>query len=192
MMHIVTRVKSNAVAYAYPPKKERGRPQPELQTAMVTMYGKKGVVQFLCLDLDLLWGQGLYQELRFVLVQRGKQRSILVSTELTLEATDVIELYGHRFKIESMFRELKQVTGAFNYNFWRKSMPKLNRYLRKGNPQSVEQIIDEQERSNILLTIKAIEGYVMCACIVMGILQFISVHFSDKAPQLFFRYLKPP
>lgn len=205
-MHLVTKAKSNAVAYEFPPAKKKGRGRPrkkgktikltelfnsrtsEFQTATVMLYGKKETVQFL--SLDLLWGQGLYQELRFVLVQWGNQRSILVSTDLTLEATDIIELYGHRFKIESMFREMKQVIHAFSYRFWSKSMPKLNRYLKKGDPQPAEQITNEQERTDILLTIKAIESYVMCACIAMGILQLIAVRYSDKVPGLFFRYLK--
>ncbi|MEW9677921.1 hypothetical protein ABRT01_17495 [Lentibacillus sp. L22] len=131
----------------------------EFQTTTVMMYGKEETVQFLC--LDLIWGQGLYQELRFVLVQWGNRRSTLVSTERTMVATDIIELYGHRFKIESMFREMKQAISAFSYHFWCKSMPKLNPYLKKGDPQPIEQITDEQERNNILRTLKAIEGSVM-------------------------------
>jgi hypothetical protein len=207
-MHIVTKAKSNAVAYEYPSaqKKGRGRPRKkgktiklkelfnsrasEFQTATVTMYGKEETVEFLC--LDLLWGQGLYQELRFVLVQWGDRRSILVSTDLTLDPTDIIELYGHRFKIESMFREMKQVIHAFSYHFWSKSMPRLNRYRRKDDPKPAEQITDEQDRNNILLTIKAIEGFVMFACIAMGMLQLISVRYSGKVPHMFFRYLRTP
>ncbi|WP_237690763.1 hypothetical protein [Paenibacillus caui] len=105
-MHIVTKAKSNAVAYEPPfvTKKGRGRPRKKgaevklkslfqsradaFQTAQVTIYGKEETVHYLC--LDLLWGQGLYQELRFVLVRFGDQLSILVSTDLTLEATDII------------------------------------------------------------------------------------------------------
>jgi hypothetical protein len=36
-----------------------------------------------------------------------------------------------RFKIESTFREMKQVIGAFSYHFWSKSTPKLNQYLNQ-------------------------------------------------------------
>lgn len=100
------------------------------QSAKVTLDGKEETTQYLC--LDLLWGQGLYQELRFVLVQYGKGEAILVSTDRALEATVIIELYGHRFKVESTFREMKQVIDGFGYCFWSKSMPKLIRYLKKG------------------------------------------------------------
>ncbi|UOF92785.1 transposase [Fodinisporobacter ferrooxydans] len=207
-MHIVTKAKSNAVAYEHPSatKKGRGRPRKKgaevkrkslfqsradaFQTAQVTIYGKDETVQYLC--LDLLWGQGLYQELRFVLVQHSDQLSILVSTDLTLEATDIIRLYGYRFKIECTFREMKQVIGGFSYHFWRKSMPKMKRYRKKGESHPVEQVIDDKQRTHIRQTVKAIEGYVMCSCIAMGLLQLIAVRYSSRVPGLFFRYLRTP
>ncbi|WP_339225711.1 hypothetical protein NYE80_29535 [Paenibacillus sp. FSL H7-0357] len=80
----------------------------------------------------MLWGQRLYQELRFVLVKLNGQCSILASIDLTLEATGVIEMYTARFKIECTFRALKQSIGGFSYHFCSKPMPKLNRYLKKG------------------------------------------------------------
>lgn len=71
-------------------------------------------------------------------------------------------------------------------------MPKLKRYLKKGEAHPLEQVIDEKEKENIQLTIKAIEGYVMCSCIAMGLLQLIAVRFSHLVPGLFFRYLRTP
>src|SRR5665647_3028340 len=118
--------------------------------------------------------------------------SILVSTDLTLEATDIIRLYGYRFKIECTFREMKQVIGGFSYHFWSKSMPKLKRYLKKGEAHPLEHVTSEKEKRNILLTVKAIEGYVMCSCIAMGLLQLIAVRYSHRVPALFFRYLRTP
>lgn len=207
-LHIVTKAKTNAVAYEHPPARKKGRGRPpkkgsmvklkelfqtrasEFQTTTVTMYGNEETVQYLC--LDLLWGQGLYQELRFVLVRWGDRLSILVSTDLTLTATDIIELYGYRFKIECTFREMKQAIGGFSYHFWSKSMPKLKRYLKKGESHPVEQVIDETERTRIRQTVKAIEGYVMCSCIAMGLLQLAAVRYSGQVPGLFFRYLRTP
>ena len=55
--------------------------------------------------MDLLWGQKLYQKLRFVLVEYDGQRSILVSTDLTLTAVQIIELYSRRFCIEKLSRD---------------------------------------------------------------------------------------
>lgn len=207
-MHLVTKAKANVVAYERPATKKPGRGRPpkkgkaiklkdvfatrasDFQTAPVTLYGKEETVRFLC--LDLLWGQGLYQELRFVLVKRGEQYSILVSTDLTLAATDMIRLYGYRFKIECTFREMKQVVGAFGYRFWSKSMPKLNRYLKKEEAHPLEQVKDEHAQHRIHLTLQAIEGFVMCQCIAMGLLQLIALRYSGRVPALFFRYLRTP
>lgn len=207
-MHIVSKAKSNAVAYEQPSREKKGRGRPRkkgaavklkslfqsraaaFQTAQVTIYGKEQTARYLC--LDLLWGQGLYQELRFVLVRFGDQLSILVSTDLTLEGEDIIRLYGYRFKIECTFREMKQVIGGFSYQFWSKSMPKLKRYSRKEEPHPLEYVTDEREKENIRLTVKAIEGYVMCSCIAMGLLQLVAVRYSSLVPNLFFRYLRTP
>ncbi|WP_157685392.1 transposase [Paenibacillus donghaensis] len=207
-MHLVTKAKSNVVAYERPPAKKPGRGRPhkkgpsvklkelfltraaDFQTAILPLYGEEEKVQFLC--LDLLWGQGWYQELRFVLVVLQGRYSILVSTDLTLSATDIICLYGYRSKIECTFREMKQVIGAFGYRFWSKSMPKLNRFLKKEEAHPLEAVQDEQDRRRIEQTIQAIEGFIMCQCIAMGLLQLIALHFSGRTPGFFFRYLRTP
>ena len=87
--------------------------------------------------MDLLWGQKLYQKLRFVLVEYDNQKSILVSTDLTLTAIQIIELYSKRFCIESCFREMKQQTGAFCYHFWTNSLEKLNYFKKKEEPNCI-------------------------------------------------------
>lgn len=208
-LQIVTKVKSNAVAFERPSpegKKGRGRPRKKgttvklmtlfqshasaFQSAQVMMYGKEETVSFY--TVDLLWGNGLYHELRFVLVKWGDRLSILASTDLTLAATDIIGLYGYRFKIECTFREMKQNIGGFSYHFWSKSMPKLNRYLKKGQAHPLEHVKGEKDRVNIRLTVQAIEGYVMCSCIAMGLLQLLALDYSHRVPGLFLRYLRTP
>ena len=54
------------------------------------------------------------------------------------------------------------------------------------------QVTGEKEKQNILRTVKAIEGYVMCSCIAMGLLQLIALRYSLPVPEFFFRYLRTP
>ncbi|MEI7028395.1 hypothetical protein, partial [Paenibacillus sp. y28] len=205
---LVTKAKASATAYEFPAAKKQGRGRPpkkgakiklkelfhtratEFQKATVMLYGKEETLSYLC--LDLLWGQKLYQPLRFVLVLRGEKASILVSTDMTLAATTIISLYGYRFKIECTFREMKQVIGAFGYRFWSKSCPKLNRYLHKTEKHPLEQVKCVQEQKRIQQTIEAIEGFVMCGCIAMGLIQMIALKFSTSTQGLFWRYLRTP
>jgi hypothetical protein len=135
----VTKAKSNAIGY-YDPKPKTGRgakpkkgeavkitefftlKTAEFVTKTMTLYRKEKEVKYYC--ADLLWGQGLYQKLRFVLTEMDGMKSILVSTDLTLEPEQIIRLYCYRFKIECSFRELKQTVAGFSYRFWSKAMPK--------------------------------------------------------------------
>ena len=69
----------------------------EFTQTSVYMYGEKKDVSFYA--IDLLWGQGLYQEIRFVLVRYDGLKSVLVSTGLSLSPVQIIEIYAHRAKI---------------------------------------------------------------------------------------------
>ena len=151
------------------------------------MYGKMESVQFLC--RDLLWRKGLYHELRFVLVKYGTIQSFLVCTDTRFSPEQIIRLYSYRFKIESCFRELKQVIAGFSYRFWCKSMPKLNRYLKRGS-DILALISDEKEKRRIVSTFKAIEGFVMFSCIAMGIVQICSFRFFPQINANSFRWLR--
>ena len=156
----------------------------------MNLYGKDQSISFFC--IDLLWGKGLYQPLRFVLTRFADGgKSILVSTDLTLTPEQVIKLYCRRFKIECAFRELKQVAAGFSYHFWSKSMPKLQKFkTNDANHENLKNVTDPGARKRIKATVKAIEGYVQLSIIALGFLQLIGLLFGPEINRNSTRYMR--
>ena len=209
LLTIVTKAKKNCMAYMPPPPREKGKkgrppkkgdsvklaslfsdPKIKFRKATVNAYGEKKEVEYYC--INLLWGLKHYQKLRFVLVKWDGTTSILVTTDLTLRPTKVIELYAWRAKIESMFREMKQQIGGFGYHFWTSAMPKLNHYARRDAPDPLSLVTDPKERKRILDCIRATEAFVTCSTIAMGIVQLVSMQEVSCGLIRKLRYLRTP
>jgi hypothetical protein len=194
--HLITLVKSNAVAY-YPAcrncqNKGRGRPRiygkkvklkslfddtDAMQTASSPVYGEKRTqIQFRC--MDLIW-RPVGIVVRFVaVIHPVRGRCILMCTDLALPALEIIRLYGLRFKIELSFKQAIRVLGAYAYHFWMKKMKPIKRfsgdqYLHK-KPQAYRQAVRRK--------IDAYHRYVQTGLIAQGLLQYLSAAF----PQLVF------
>jgi len=206
VMHIVTRAKKNATAYfkPIPPEKpKRGRPRKKgdkvklkdyfndlslFTDTTLSLYGEKQAVKYFC--IDLLWGLTLYRELRFVLVCYKDTQAILVSTNLDFSPVQIIRLYGLRQKIEVSFFSLKRVVHGFASHFWSKSMPVLDRYMKKGKKNPLLSINDSNDRKNIIGSLKATEAFALFSCIALGILQMVSLMFHDVTNPRFIRWLR--
>ena len=203
LLSLVIRAKRNPTAYEEPQRNTRGRPRKkgdkvkvgelfatrlqEFKEAVVTMYGKDESVLYYC--CDLLWGNKLYQKLRFVLVLQGDARSIFVSTDLTLTPQQILKLYGYRFKIECSFREFKQVIAGFCYRFWSAAMPRLNRFAKKSY-DPLETVTSEANKVRITNAFNAIQGFVMVAAIAFGLLQICASRFAHEINAKKFRWLR--
>jgi len=206
LLHIVTKAKRTCVAYTEPPPRtgKPGRPRirgkhiklVELFTdkditfnnAILWLYGVQEEVSYY--SMDLLWKQGLYQKLRFVLVSYGNTKSILVSTDLNAKPTTIIKLYARRTNIECMFRAMKQTMAGFFYHFWTKAMPRLNYYQRKDEPHPLEDVTCKKQRLLIIKKLKAIEGYVLLSSIALGLLQILSLKLGTGIDLKKIRFLR--
>lgn len=191
LVHIITRAKSNVVGYEDPPPKTGGRGAPrkygqklklmdlfedrksQFQEATIELYGQGKTVSFLC--LDLIW-KPIKEKVRFVLVCDGTERFILMCSDLTMPASDIITAYSYRFKIEVNFKVLKHLMGVFFYHFWTSVWPRIG----KGNESKLHDLKSLRSERLIKQTTNAIEGFVNFGCIATGILQIISLQFPQS------------
>jgi hypothetical protein len=188
--HLVTRVKSNSVAFfpATPPPPHRprrkGRPAKygmkvkvaallkdvdRLQEAPSPVYGEKGVtLRFR--SADLLWRPvGIL--VRFVVVLHPQRGTILLMcTDLTLPPLDIIRIYGLRFKIEVSFKQAIHVIGAYAYHFWMAAMTPIRRV--SGN-QYLHYKSDAY-RNAVRRKIAAYHRHIQLGLIAQGLLQILS------------------
>jgi DDE superfamily endonuclease len=202
-LHLISRVRISTVAYAAfsrcPDKPGRGRPrkwgsavplQPLFAPpaacckAVVWLYGQQTTVYYQC--FELFWDSPDTTVL-FVLTQlpNGKLM-ILLSSDVTIPAVQVIEAYGKRFKIEVCFRTLVQLLGGFAYQFWLKLLDKTTQFPTN---LGLADYAPTQQRQ-IQQKVEAFERFVNLNAITLGILQILALELPQSVWRNFPRWFR--
>jgi len=191
--HLLTRVKSNAVAYrphCQPGQKKdrkKGRPKvygekvklssllndiETMQSATSPVYGEKDVTISYRVH-DLLW-RPVGRLVRFVaVVHPSRGRCLLMCTDVSLDPIEIIRLYGLRFKIEHSFKQAVRLIGSFYYHFWMQDMKPLRR--RNGNQHLHRE--SPEYRTAIKRKINAYHLFIHAGLVAQGLLQYLSASF---------------
>jgi hypothetical protein len=128
-IQVISRLRKDAVGWDDPPPPPPGKrgPKPRygckwtlasLLRAVsptrerLTLYGTLTEVVFVVRDV---WLRDVAQKVRVVVLEGAKDPLILVCTDLSLSALQIIELYGARFSVELTIRDLKQHFGLGDY-----------------------------------------------------------------------------
>jgi len=192
--HLISRVRINAVAYwpaQQPSTPRRGRPRLygaklKLRTvfddpadwieAKSPVYDECNVILRYRV-LDLVW-RPLGRMVRFVAVDHpARGRIILLCTDLTRGALEIIRLFGVRFKIELSFKHALRVIGTYAYHFWMGAMKPLNpsrcgdQYLHRETARY---------REAVTRKILAYHRHIQLGVIAQGLLQYLAA----RAPAL--------
>jgi DDE superfamily endonuclease len=207
--HLVTRMRLNSVAYLPPvykdgKKRSRGRPAKygkkiglrsllnkpsSMQQAVSPVYGesdKKSKIIIRYRTCDLMWRPAGCL-VRFVAVRHPTRgECILACTDTSLDALEIIRLYGLRFKIEYSFKQSLRTLGAFGYHFWMRDMTPIRR--RSGNQYLHHETPEYREA--VLRKIHAYHVFVQAGLVCQGLLQYLSATFGAEVWRSFDSWLR--
>lgn len=201
--HLITAVRSNAVAYMpVPPveRQRRGRPKKygckikikELfkDSALFVsvpspVYGERGV-DINYRTIDLYW-RPAGRLVKFVCVIHPTRGCMtFLSTDLSIDAVEVVRCYGVRFKIEATFKQAVHTVGSWCYHFWMADMtPRPN---RSGNQHVHHK--GEKYRSAVRRKLAAYDCHLQMGAIAQGLLQILAILHAGTVWERFGSWLR--
>jgi hypothetical protein len=190
--HLVSRVKTTAVAYLYPDGASNGVGRPKIYgekiklknlfrgggfiSAIVELYGKKEKIQY---KERILLCKNHQCPIKYIFTKIDGNHCIFSSTDIQLSALEIIELYSHRFKIEYSFKGFVHDFGGFCYRFWSKSIDR----SRKKDVAKRDPVVE-----------RAFQLHLQIAVIAQGLANILAIKYSDevwKAHHSWMRTIRP-
>jgi DDE superfamily endonuclease len=201
--HLLTRVKSNAVAdTAHQQRGPRKRGRPRLygkklkvisllddpgtfQQAPSPVYGEnKVIIQYRV--RDLLW-RPAGRLVRFVAVVHPTRGScLLMCTDTSLDAVEIIRLYGLRFKFELSFKQAVRQIGTLRYHFW---MPDMKPLRRDGGNQHLHRA-PLDHRNDVRCKLHAYRVFIQAGIVCQGLLHYLAVAYPQPVWNAFGSWLR--
>ena len=192
VIHILTRAKSNIVAYLpAPPKAPHTRGKQAIYggklklyhlfehwadrftSTTAPVYGQPVTVRHL--TMDLLW-KPVKGYLRFFWFETPRGRLLLITSDRNLHPLDALDAYCRRATIETLFNTLKNVLGGMAYHFWSKHLERASRRPKKNHTAKQR----SSNRSATLQALAAIEKHVNLHLLVLGGLQLLAMRFPQE------------
>jgi hypothetical protein len=135
---------------------------------------------------DLLW-RPAGRLVRFVaVIHPARGACLLMCTDTSLDAIDIIRLYGLRFKIEHSFKQAARQIGSFTYHFWMADMKPLRR--NNGNQHPHRTSLDY--RNAVKRKLHAYRVFIQAAIICQGLLQYLAVAYPKLVWNSFGSWLR--
>lgn len=146
-------------------------------TIQLNLYGTQSQLSYQRFELH--WDSP-DETVLFVLVRMASGQSvILLSTDTTLSASEVITAYSWRFKIEVSFRFLVNLLQGFDYHFWLKDLPKrASRVKRATNLKLAE--FAQPLQAQVQQKLQAYERFVNLNLLALGLLQLVALDLPEQ------------
>lgn len=190
--HLLCRTRGNAIGYEAPPPRRKGvRGRNKKYGAKVVLgelfkdtammaevpspYEGEADIRIQVRQLKLLWKPANDFVLFLLAVHPERGSFILMTTDVTMTATEMLYAYSLRFKIEVSFKQAIWTLGSYRYHFWSKKFRQRriagDRYFHRAT---------EECRAAVRQKVEAYHRFIQVGLIAQGCLQYLACSCPER------------